>query len=176
MRQDANSIILCSAGWVDGRDHAVELGHQRQVRGQAPDAVTVTVVGYAEDLFRLAVTAKDRADLHTPPFQVAGQGLGGADKACALTVFGGLHGGFGIEVALIFPEVRQGQPRMTLKSLTSMIFWPPSLMKVRRSSRSSRLTQSLVLPSTRWMNASFWSRPEAVSSLASEPIPTVLFI
>ena len=111
MRQDANSIILCSAGWVDGRDHAVELGHQRQVRGQAPDAVTVTVVGYAEDLFRLAVTAKDRADLHTPPFQVAGQGLGGADKACALTVFGGLHGGFGIEVALIFPEVRPGGSR-----------------------------------------------------------------
>ena len=137
MRQDANSIILCSAGWVDGANHAVELGHQRQVRGQAPDAVTFAgalqhplfqgfvelvqgvfgfmqgcdVAGYAEDLFRLAVTAKDRADLHTPPFQVAGQGLGGADKACALTVFGGLHGGFGIEVALIFPEVRPGGSR-----------------------------------------------------------------
>ena len=64
------------------------------------------VAGYAEDLFGLAITAEDRADLHMPPFQVAGQGLGGADKAGALTVFGGLHGGFGIEVALIFPEVR----------------------------------------------------------------------
>ncbi|RMR96970.1 hypothetical protein ALP75_201377 [Pseudomonas syringae pv. actinidiae] len=50
----------------------------------------------------------------------------------------------------------QGQPTISLKSLTSMTRWPPSLMKVRRESRSSTLMQSLMLDRTRLVNASFW--------------------